>query len=67
MFWKVLVLTRLLRLRLDVIVAVVALWLFLLWVQTGHPALLDVFKVLGIAALVVTMYVLSFPKERDKQ
>jgi putative flippase GtrA len=67
MFWKALVLTRLLRLRLDVLVGMFALWMFLGWVTADRPNPVLVCKVLGIAALVVTMYVLSFPKERDKQ
>jgi multisubunit Na+/H+ antiporter MnhF subunit len=58
MFWlvaSVVVLGRVLRLRLDVIVAMVALWLALLWLQTAEKTGPQIAVVLTVVSLVGLM------------
>ena len=53
-------LIALVRLRLDVIVGLVALWLVLLWLQTGTYTMGQAASVLGVVALVATMVYAEF-------
>jgi hypothetical protein len=58
MLWfvaSVVVLGRVLRLRLDVIVAMVALWLALLWLQTAEKTGPQIAVVLTVGTLVGLM------------
>ena len=53
-------LIALVRLRLDVIVGLVALWLVLLWLQTGTYTMGQAASVLGVVVLVATMVYAEF-------
>lgn len=65
MFWGVLILGYLLRLRFDVCVAMLACWLLALWIETGEPTPLALLQVLGVVTLVVVMYWATFLRKRN--
>jgi hypothetical protein len=58
------VLARMLRVRLGVLAVLVAVWLAVLWLQTGAPSGPELAMVLGVSTLVATMLYADRPWTR---